>query len=55
MSWLYTIVFAGLVFSSQGSAAPNGESSIQNATAPAEIILTDETEKFDQTYFFKIA
>ena len=49
MSWLYTVLFAGLVFSSQGSSA-TGEWVIQNAPAPAAVTTQDETEKFDQTY-----
>ncbi|MBK8302038.1 MAG: DUF4097 family beta strand repeat protein [Chloracidobacterium sp.] len=50
MSWLYTIVFAGLVFSSQGSSASSGERVIQNAPAPVVVEVQDETEKFDKTY-----
>ena len=50
MSWLYTIVFAGLVFSSQGSSSSSGERSVQNAQAPAVVEVQDETEKFDKTY-----
>ncbi len=49
MSWLYTIVFAGLVFSSHGNSA-TGEPVIQNTPAPAAVVIQDETEKFDQTY-----
>lgn len=50
MSWLYTIVFAGLVFSSQGSSSSSGERSVQNTQAPAVVEVQDETEKFDKTY-----
>ncbi|MFM9903351.1 MAG: DUF4097 family beta strand repeat-containing protein [Pyrinomonadaceae bacterium] len=51
MSWLYTIVFTGLMFSSsQGSTSSNAERAIQNAPMPSEIQVQDETEKFDKTY-----
>ncbi len=50
MSWLYTIVFAGLVFSSQGSSSSSGESIIQNTPEPVVVEVQDETEKFDKTY-----
>lgn len=50
MSWLYTVIFAGLVFSSQGSSSTNDERVIQNAPAPVVVEVQDETEKFDKTY-----
>ncbi|MEQ1922495.1 MAG: DUF4097 family beta strand repeat-containing protein [Pyrinomonadaceae bacterium] len=50
MSWLYTIVFAGLVFSSQGSSSSSGEPIVQNAPAPVVVEVQDETEKFDKTF-----
>ena len=50
MSWLYTIIFTGLVFSSQGSSAPTVEPSIQSSPAAVEVTRQDETEKFAQTY-----
>jgi len=50
MSWLYTVIFAGLVFSSQGSSSTSGEPVIQNAPAPVVVQVQDETEKFDKTY-----
>ena len=50
MSWLYTVVFAGLLFSSQESSEPTPEVTIQNDPVVTESLLSDETEKFDQTY-----
>lgn len=51
MSWLYTIIFAGLMFSSNGSGtAVNTDSIIQNTDKPEEVRNLDETEKFGQTY-----
>ncbi len=50
MSWLYTIVFAGLVFSSQSGSTTSGESLVQTPPAPAAVAIQDETEKFDKTY-----
>jgi DUF4097 and DUF4098 domain-containing protein YvlB len=50
MSWLYSLVFAGLLFSSNGDQALNHS---QNNNAPvlnSEIVLADEIEKFEQTY-----
>ena len=50
MSWLYSIVFAGLLFSSNGEQARN---TLQNGSAPVlavETAVGDETEKFEQTY-----
>jgi len=48
MSWLYTIVFAGLLLSS------NGEKAVEHTTAPepsaATVKTQDETEKFEQSY-----
>src|SRR5437667_785984 len=51
MSWLYTIVFAGLMFSSDGSStAPNTDGNYLTTGEPAAIQAQDETEKFSQTY-----
>ncbi|MEJ7846915.1 MAG: DUF4097 family beta strand repeat-containing protein [Pyrinomonadaceae bacterium] len=50
MSWLYSIVFAGLLLSSGNETAP---SSNENRIAPApaaQVLVSDEIEKFDQTY-----
>ncbi len=49
MSWLYTVIFAGLVFSSQSSSGPGGER-VQNNPAPVVLEIQDETEKFDKTF-----
>ncbi len=49
MSWLYTVLFAGLAFSSQDASVPAVNVSFQDAS-PATVITQDETEKFDQTY-----
>ena len=50
MSWLYTVIFAGLVFSSQGTSAIAVGDSVQASPSDAELIQKDETEKFEQTY-----
>ena len=50
MSWLYSIVFAGLLFSSHTDQAANP---IDHFSEPAEAVtkaVKDETEKFEQTY-----
>jgi DUF4097 and DUF4098 domain-containing protein YvlB len=50
MSWLYSIVFAGLLFSSD---SPQPVNNTRNAVEPvyaAEVTVGDETEKFEQTY-----
>ncbi len=50
MSWLYTIVFAGLVLSSHGSDAPNAVSpAVEQCPAVLEQSV-DETEKFERSY-----
>ncbi len=50
MSWLYTLVFAGLMLSSQ--EAPVAETGPVLPAEPVvqEVVMTDETEKFEQTY-----
>ncbi|HMJ09029.1 MAG TPA: DUF4097 family beta strand repeat-containing protein, partial [Pyrinomonadaceae bacterium] len=51
MTWLYSIVFAGLLFSSNGSV-PAGNA-VSRAVEPSLFIKAakqDETEKFEQTY-----
>ena len=51
MSWLYTIVFTGLLFSSQGGSFSATDRSIQNCqVVPSESPKGDETERFEQTY-----
>ncbi|CAN5308246.1 hypothetical protein BH20ACI2_BH20ACI2_17950 [soil metagenome] len=49
MSWLYTVLFAGLVFSLQDASNPEVNVSLQEAPLPIER-LQDETEKFEQIY-----
>ncbi len=48
MSWLYTIFFAGLVFSSQDSSAVSAEPSVCNLPVASQ--AADETERFEKTY-----
>jgi hypothetical protein len=51
MSWLYSLVFAGLLFSSQNGTAPSNLNTSANAnTAAAEAGKQDETERFEQSY-----
>ncbi len=50
MSWLYTIVFAGLMFSSADNSVSNSEPSVQICPAAVEKPAQDETEKFAQSY-----
>jgi len=48
MSWLYTLVFAGLIFSSNNVHSTKG-----TADAPSKVQQVrkgDETERFEQTY-----
>src|SRR6187551_46936 len=49
MSWLYSLVFAGLLFSSNGEQAVNRAHEV--AVAPvAEAVVRDEIEKFEKSY-----
>lgn len=50
MSWLYTVVFTGLMFSPQESAVPGAEYCVQSETVQAASWVFDETDKFEQTY-----
>ncbi len=50
MSWLYSIVFAGLVFSSNNDTAVTSCDLPQKDVVAAESVLGDETEKFEQSY-----
>ena len=50
MSWLYTIVFAGLAVSSQGGSTSNLEPRIEACPTAIVEAQKDETEKFEQTY-----
>ena len=49
MSWLYSLVFAGLMFSSQNGPSPaNVDKSA--LTTPVAAVKQDETERFEQSY-----
>src|SRR5947209_19405506 len=53
MSWLFTMIFAGLMVSSNGvGTSPNLENNYQKEAVPAVVQTQaqDETEKFEQTY-----
>jgi DUF4097 and DUF4098 domain-containing protein YvlB len=49
MSWLYTIVIAGLMFSADGFPVENKAHSYTNTTVSQTVNL-DETERFEQVY-----
>lgn len=50
MSWLYTVVFAGLLFSSDGNAVSNSEHVVRDRPLVAESLIRDESEHFEHTY-----
>jgi Putative adhesin len=52
MSWLYSIVLAGLMFSSGGDplATVSDAYTKNNINKTTKVILADETERFEQTY-----
>ena len=50
MSWLYSIVFAGLVFSSNNDTPVKSCDLPQADVIAAESVQGDETEKFEQSY-----
>jgi DUF4097 and DUF4098 domain-containing protein YvlB len=50
MSWLYSIVFAGLLFSSDGTVPSNLNFSPAAKEPSARTLKQDETERFDQSY-----
>lgn len=50
MSWLYTIVFAGLMFASQNGTASNTADKTSLANTATEAARQDETERFEQSY-----
>lgn len=50
MSWIYTLVMAGILFSSPGDPATGAELAIQTEPVSAVTVMSDESEKFDQTY-----
>lgn len=49
MSWLYSIIFAGLLFSSDSKLHISDSRNLTNVET-ANIALLDETERFEQTY-----
>src|SRR5688572_7257664 len=50
MSWIYTIVFAGLMFSSPGEGVTSPDLKLQAEPVEAVTVMSDDSEKFDQTY-----
>lgn len=50
MSWLYTIIFAGLSLSSNEGVVPMPVDLPQKDVVVVESLLGDETEKFEQSY-----
>lgn len=49
MSWLYSIIFAGLMFSSDGNLPTNTNTEYTNSQT-ANVIAVEEVERFEQTY-----
>ena len=49
MSWLYSIVFAGLLFGTDGSTATTQQNTVAPVPA-AQVVQGDEIEKFEQSY-----
>lgn len=50
MSWLYTIIFAGLMFSTESNLSVPQNATNYSDTNTKNIVKLDETEKFEQTY-----
>ncbi len=51
MSWLYTMIFAGLMFSSESNLQNTPQHTVNYSdTNTRKIVRLDETEKFEQTY-----
>src|SRR5687768_18562091 len=50
MSWLYSIVFAGLLFGSDGDRTTIHFHDAAQPAVTTEIVVADEIEKFEQTY-----
>src|SRR5215207_2874492 len=50
MSWLYSLVFAGLLFSSNGDEPLSRTQDVSARVPSTEVIVTDEIEKFEKTY-----
>ena len=52
MSWLYSLVFAGLLFSSNGDQAVNRAQEVAAAPDATVVVIGDEIEKFEKVYPF---
>src|SRR5215217_6847861 len=50
MSWLYSLVFAGLLFSSDNPQSVLSSHRNMARESAAVIVVGDETEKFEQSY-----
>lgn len=50
MSWLYTLVFTGLLYSAQSGAAPAIKQDTPVAPTYVATYVSDEVEKFEQSY-----
>ena len=50
MSWLYSIVFAGLLLASDGNQTPSNANHNVVPVPVSQIVVADETEKFEQSY-----
>lgn len=50
MSWIYSIIFAGLVFSTENNLQPAPVDTNYNAYNTNAVVALDETEKFEQIY-----
>src|SRR5258708_37237188 len=50
MSWLYTLIFAGILFSSHDNRANVNTDSNSNTQNATYAVKPDETERFEQTY-----
>lgn len=50
MSWLYSIVVAGLLFASDGNQAPSIANHATEPVLVSQVVAGDEIEKFEQTY-----
>ncbi|MEO6333521.1 MAG: DUF4097 family beta strand repeat-containing protein, partial [Pyrinomonadaceae bacterium] len=50
MSWLYSLVFAGLLFSSNGEPFADQLQVTSAPVAAVDLVVADEIEKFEQTY-----
>jgi len=52
MNWLYTIIFAGLAFSSHSTPVTSVQNNSVDPVAVTAAVRSDETERFEQTYPF---